>query len=419
MLEGDLHTDVLVIGGGLAGLLCAYYLQKAGVETTLIEADTLFGGTSGKTTAKITVQHGFQYHKLVRTQGKEKARLYLQANQAALREYGALSEAHDFAFRREDAFLFTRNNPGRLEQELAALDSLGSPPEWVDSIPLPFPTAGALRIPDQAQCDPLALAAALYPGLKIYTHTAARSYNKGVISTDWGKIRAGKIIVATHFPLFNKHGSYFLKLYQERAYVLTLKNVPPLSGMYMDEAPGGLTFRSFQDQMIISGNSHRTGKPGTGWGKAEAMATRYYPGAVPTYRWATQDCMTLDGMPYIGQYSAATPDLYVAAGFHKWGMTSAMVAALLLRDLITDVPSPWSSLFSPSRSMLHPQLAVNAFEAVKSLLTFSRPRCPHLGCALKWNPREHSWDCPCHGSRFTAEGELLDGPATGNLKKQP
>lgn len=418
MLEGDLHTDVLVIGGGLAGLLCAYYLQKAGVETTLIEAEELFGGTSGKTTAKITFQHGFQYHKLVSTLGREKAKLYLQANQAALREYGALSEAHDFAFRREDAFLFTRNNPGRLEQELAALDSLGSPPEWVDSIPLPFPTADALRIPDQAQCDPLALAAALCPGLKIYTHTAARSYNKGVISTDRGKIRAGKIIVATHFPMFNKHGSYFLKLYQERAYVLALKNVPPLSGMYMDEAPGGLTFRSFRDQLLISGNSHRTGKPGTGWDKAEAMVAQYYPGAVPTHRWATQDCMTLDGMPYIGQYSAATPDLYVAAGFHKWGMTSAMVAALLLRDLITDVPSPWSSLFSPSRSMLHPQLAVNAFEAVKSLLTFSRPRCPHLGCALKWNPREHSWDCPCHGSRFSETGKLLNNPATGDLPEK-
>lgn len=418
MLEGDLHTDVLVIGGGLAGLLCAYYLQKAGVKTTLIEAEELFGGTSGKTTAKITFQHGFQYHKLVSTLGREKAKLYLQANQAALQEYGRLSKGLDFAFQQEDAFLYSRNNPGRLEQEQAALDSLGACPEWVGSLPLPFPTAGALRIPDQAQCDPLALAAALCPGLKIYTHTAARSYKKGVISTDRGNIQAGKIIVATHFPLFNKHGSYFLKLYQERAYVLTLKNVPPLSGMYMDEAPGGLTFRSFQDQMIISGNSHRTGKPGTGWDKAEAMAAQYYPGAVPTHRWATQDCMTLDGIPYIGQYSAATPDLYVATGFHKWGMTAAMVAALLLRELITDVPSALSALFSPSRSMLRPQLAVNAFEAGKSLLTFSRPRCPHLGCALKWNPREHSWDCPCHGSRFSETGKLLNNPATGDLPQK-
>ena len=126
--------------------------------------------------------------------------------------------------------------------------------------------------------------------------------------------------------------------------------------------------------------------------------------------------MSLDGVPYIGPYSASTPDLYVAAGFNKWGMISSMVSAMLLSDLVQGKNSPYGEVFSPSRSILRPQLAVNGFEAVSSLLTPTARRCPHLGCALKWNPVEHTWDCPCHGSRFTEDGKRLDGPATGDLK---
>lgn len=129
--------------------------------------------------------------------------------------------------------------------------------------------------------------------------------------------------------------------------------------------------------------------------------------------------MSLDGIPYIGQYSARTPGVYVATGFNKWGMTSSMVAARLLTDLITGKRSPYAALFSPSRSILHPQLGINALEAAGNLLRPSVPRCPHMGCALKWNPRERTWDCPCHGSRFTEKGRLIDNPATGDLKKAP
>lgn len=127
--------------------------------------------------------------------------------------------------------------------------------------------------------------------------------------------------------------------------------------------------------------------------------------------------MTLDGVPYIGRYSKRTPDFYVATGFNKWGMTSSMVSARILTDMITGRKNPYAPVFSPSRSILHPQLAVNAFESAVNLLTPSSKRCPHLGCALKWNPQEHSWDCPCHGSRFTQNGKIIDNPATGDLKK--
>ena len=147
----------------------------------------------------------------------------------------------------------------------------------------------------------------------------------------------------------------------------------------------------------------------------EDLARRYYPDARPAARWAAQDCMTLDGVPYIGPYSPRLPRLYVVTGFNKWGMTSSMAAATLVTGLILGRDSPYQEVFNPSRSVLRPQLAVNAGESALNLLTPTRPRCPHLGCALKYNPLEHSWDCPCHGSRFDDDGTLLDGPATGDL----
>ena len=147
-----------------------------------------------------------------------------------------------------------------------------------------------------------------------------------------------------------------------------------------------------------------------------AFAETHYPAAEEKYVWAAQDCMSLDGLPYIGRYSNRTEKLYVASGFNKWGMTGAMLCAMLLRDQILGKETEEARLFSPSRSLWKPQLFANGFEAVKNLLTPSKPRCPHLGCALKWNSAERTWDCPCHGSRFTEDGEVLENPANGNLR---
>ena len=126
--------------------------------------------------------------------------------------------------------------------------------------------------------------------------------------------------------------------------------------------------------------------------------------------------MTLDGVPYIGLYSRGTDGLYTVTGFNKWGMTSSMAAASLLTDLALGRKNPYGSLFSPSRTMLRPQLAVNTLESALGLLTPTTPRCPHMGCALKYNAAEHSWDCPCHGSRFGEDGALIDNPATDDKR---
>ena len=203
-----------------------------------------------------------------------------------------------------------------------------------------------------------------------------------------------------------------MKLYQHRSYVLALKNAPKIDGMYVDEEKTGLSFRSCAGLLLLGGGSHRTGKKGGGWRELEALAGKYFPKAEIVSRWATQDCMTLDDVPYIGQYARNTPNLYVAAGFNKWGMTSAMAAAMILSDLALGKRNPYADVFSPSRTSMRLQLMVNAAEATIHLLSPTVPRCPHLGCALKYNPEERSWDCPCHGSRFSEHGELLDNPAT-------
>ena len=187
-------------------------------------------------------------------------------------------------------------------------------------------------------------------------------------------------------------------------------------GMYLDAAENGISLRNYGPWLLLGGGGHRTGKPGGGWEELEAFARRYFPNSRETCRWAAQDCMTLDGVPYIGQYGRHTPGLYVATGFNKWGMTSSMTAAMVLSDLVQGKRNPYAAVFSPARTVLRPQLLANLAEATASLLTVSKPRCPHMGCALKWNPRERTWDCPCHGSRFTEDGELLDNPATGGLQ---
>ena len=415
-LSGDIKTDVLIIGGGMAGLLCAWQLTRSGIDCVLVEADRLCGGITKNTTAKITLQHGLIYDKLIRTFGADKAKRYLQANQAALEQYQTLCRDIDCDFETQDSFVYSMDDGEKIEREAQAFRKLGVDARTTTELPLPFSVAGAVRVKDQAQFHPLKFAAAISEGLPILEHTKVRELMPGKAVTNGGTIRANKIIVTTHFPMLNKHGSYFLKLYQHRSYVLALKNAPKLFGMYVDDSKTGLSFRPYGDLLLLGGGSHRTGKKGGNWRELEQFAAEHYPKAEITARWATQDCMTLDGVPYIGQYAKSTPDLYVATGFNKWGMTSSMVAAMILNDLVQGKENPYADVFAPDRTILRPQLTVNMAESTLNLLTPTVPRCPHMGCALKYNPEEHSWDCPCHGSRFTEDGELLDNPATDDKR---
>ena len=415
-LSGDINTDVLIIGGGIAGILTAYFLQQSGINYVLAEQGRICGGTTQNTTAKITAQHGLIYHKLIRQGGVDTARLYLQANRSALNMYTALCEKLSCDYELRDNYVFATENPQNLTAEMEALQKIGYAAEFRETCALPIKTYGAVMFPDQAQFHPLKFLAAIAKGLHIYERTRVCEMVGNTAITEHGKIRAAQVIVTTHFPFLNKHGSYFLKLYQHRSYVLALENAQALNGMYVDEKETGLSFRNYGSLLLLGGGAHRTGKQGGNWDVLRAFVREHYPQATERYAWAAQDCMSLDGLPYIGQYSKRTQKLYVASGFNKWGMTGAMLSALLLREQILENETEESRLFSPSRSILKPQLFANGFEAVKNLLTLTKPRCPHLGCALKWNNTERSWDCPCHGSRFTEDGEVLENPATDNLQ---
>ena len=418
-LETDLNTDVLIIGGGIAGLLCAWNLTRAGVDCALIEEKRLMQGVSGRTTAKLTSQHGLIYGKLIKQFGAEKARLYWQANQDAITELSALAGQADCELAPATSYLYATDGTQILKEEMAAYEQLGIPARWERSLPLPFPVAGALSFSNQAQFHPLKLARHMAKGLKIFENTKALAFAGNEVQTSKGNITAKKIIVATHFPMLNKHGAYFLKLYQQRSYVIALENAPQPDGMYLDCRENGLSIRPAGRFLLLGGGGHRTGKQGLGWKLPEQVAQTYYPQARIVARWATQDCMSLDGMPYIGNYSKGTPDLYVTTGFQKWGMSTAMVSAMLLTDLICGIENPYAALFSPSRSMLHKQLLYNGVESAIHLLCPTAPRCPHMGCALQWNQEEHSWDCPCHGSRFDSKGNVLNNPATDDMKRPP
>ena len=393
-------------------------LKEAGIDYVLTEAGKICSGVTKNTTAKITSQHGLIYDKLIRRFGIEKAKLYLRANEEALQRYRELCKKIGCHFEEKENIVYSTKSKSKIDKEIAALKALGYPAESLDSLSLPFPIqiAGAVKFPRQAQFNPLEFASAISRGLRIYEHTRVREFIDTTAVTDRGKIFAKRIVIATHYPIINKHGLYFIKMYQHRSYVIALEGAPPLDGMFVDEAPDGMSFRMYENLLFVGGGDHRTGKQGGGWQVLRDFARKNMPRAVEKYHWATQDCITLDEVPYIGRYSKNTENLYVATGFNKWGMTSSMVAASLLCELLKGKSSPYEAVFDPSRSILRPKLLLNAGSAVVNILTPTSPRCPHMGCALKWNPTERTWDCPCHGSRFDADGRLIDGPATGNIR---
>ena len=205
-----------------------------------------------------------------------------------------------------------------------------------------------------------------------------------------------------------------MKMYQERSYVIALKNAERLNGNYIEAESGGLSFRQYKDYLLLGGFSHRTAKKPCQSENLKKTAAKLYPNSIPVYEWATQDCMTLDGMPYIGKYSRFSENLLVATGFNKWGMSSSLVSAKILCDEISGKENKFKSLFSPQRSIFHKQLLCNLKQTATGLIGFGK-RCPHLKCKMKWNESEKAWECPCHGSRFNSNGKVIDNPANEDM----
>ena len=413
-LKSDLKTDVLIIGGGISGILTTYFLKQNGVECVLVEKDRICSGVTSNTTAKITSQHGFIYSEILKNSGIETAKLYLEANNKALEKYKNIAQSIDCDFEITDNYVYSEDLE-KIDKELFSLNKIGYKFEYVKDLNLPVRNVGGIKFSSQAQFHPLKFIKSIVKNLKIYENTFVKDAKENVAITDKYKIKANKIIIASHFPFINKHGSYFLKQYQHRSYVIGIKTKNLVDGMYVSDEKDGFSFRNYNDLLIIGGGGHRTGKNSGNYKVIEEFIKNNYPDSQIKYKWAAQDCISLDSIPYVGNYSKNTPNLYVISGFNKWGMSGSMVAAMLLKDKILEKDNDFFEVFSPSRSILRKQLFINGFESAINLINPIGRRCPHLGCALKWNKSEHSFDCPCHGSRFDKTGKIIDNPSNRDL----
>ncbi len=464
-LTGDIKTEAVVIGGGMAGLLIAFFLQGCGVETVVLEAETIGSGQTRNTTAKLSSQHNLIYGRLISDFGTEKAAQYARANEEAIRAYRRIISERQIDCELEDfpSYLYSTNplDIAALEKEARAAKHLGISAEFTVQTSLPFPIAGAVKFQNQAQFHPLKFIKVISDELKIFENSRAVHLEGNRIFTEGGSVTAKHIVFACHYPFVNFPGLYFARMHQERSYVLTLDGAQQLDGLYLGIDAEGLSFRNYRNLLLFGGGGHRTGENSLG-GKYDLLrerAAEIYPQSRELTHWSAQDCVSLDGLPYIGHFSTSEPNWYVATGFAKWGMTSSMVAARLISDEITGRKNPDAEVFSPQRfnaAASVDTLLTDSGKAIKGLFkqTFALPeaeviaidkgeagvidcggekagayrdetgevfafstRCPHLGCQLSFNPDEKSWDCPCHGSRFDCLGRLLDGPAQIGLEE--
>lgn len=445
-LEKDITVDTAVIGGGIAGILTAFFLQKKGVEVVVLEAAGVGSGQTKNTTAKITLQHGACYHKLIQEAGIENARQYAEENRLAISVYRSIIEEYhiDCDFRECSSYLYTLVDMEKLKQEEEAARSLGISTELTTVTELPFEVKGALRFYGQAVFHPLKFIKKLAENLVVYENTAVKKVEREEadgstitkLEANQHIVKAKRVVFATHYPFLNVPGYYFMRMHQERSYVLALNNTKQMDHIYYGIDKGGYSFRKYGDYMLLGGGNHRTGenKEGGKYNELRRAAKVWFPDCREATHFSAQDCMPLDDIPYIGQFSASTPDWFVATGFRKWGMTGAMTAGILISDFIVkkeekqgqhldEMHSGWQ-VFSPQRFHAAASMDNLLDEGVHSVKGLGKgifsavPRCPHMGCALEWNPDEKSWDCPCHGSRFDSDGKLIDNPAQEGLDNE-
>lgn len=490
------HAEVVIIGAGIAGILTAYELKQKGINAKILEADKVLAGVTRNTTAKITSQHNLIYDKLINTAGIEKAGQYYKANEQAIKRFQEIVNQMNIAcdFERSPAYVYSTKKIGELEKEIKACEKLGILADFVTKTSLPFPVKGAVRFNNQAHFHPLKFLNSIIYLLDIYENAKVKAIegNKIIIANnikidnteiDRSKedksytniseniytVTADHIIITSHYPFINTPGYYFMRMHQERSYVIAFKNDIKLDGMYISSDDDGYSLRKYENYLLLGGAGHRTGKNEMG-GRYDILmkaAKEYFGEVKECYRWSAQDCMSIDRIPYIGRFSESTPNMYIATGFNKWGMSSSMVAAGIISDMITcsikveNTPileANNAEVFSPSRFHMAASMsniAADGIETVKGILLkkLSIPReqlrhiemgksgivqyegqkigayrneegelflvsiiCTHLGCQLEWNQDELSWDCPCHGSRFDYKGNLINNPALENLE---
>ncbi len=474
-------VDAVVIGGGITGLTVAALLQEEGLSVALCEARRIAMGVTGHTTAKITSMHGLFYDYLTTKFGRELAGLYAEANQAAIGNIEALVTRReiscDFSRRPAYTYAMTDKDVSDVVAEAKAAEALGLPAAFVDRTALPFETMGAVVFERQAQFHPrkylLALAGQLVSeGCMIFENTRALDIEEGNpcrVTTKGGIIRAKNVVIASYFPMKDP-GFYFARMYPSRSYAMAVSLAGKIpDGMFYSACEPHWSLRSQPAQgggelAVISGLSHKTGHGGNTfeyYRQLEEWVRGSFNVKSVEYCWSTQDNVTVDGVAYIGRLGPGYGKVFVATGYGQWGMTQSMAAAVIIRDAILGRRNSWAEIYDPNRlkrvrstklitenvhavqhlvlsrlfspdsfdpQQLQPgeggiirrkmgQVAV-ARDSTGMLNTVS-PTCVHMGCINSWNPAEESWDCPCHGSRYAADGSVLQGPAQKDLEKKP
>jgi glycine/D-amino acid oxidase-like deaminating enzyme len=429
-LEADLAVDVAVLGAGIVGLTTALLLERGGASVAVLEARRVGAGATGYTTAKLSSLHGLTYADLTRKLGAELARDYGEANQAGIERVFELAGEHeiDCDLRRKPNYTYTQD-PGerdRVRAEADAAAELGLPASYVDELDLPFPVAGAVCFADQAEFHPVryldGLAAALQGPL--HEGTTATGVGSGRVSTAGGAtVSAADVVVATHLPFLDR-GLYFARCHPERSYVVAGRAGAVPGGMYLSTESPAHSIRAHGEWLLVGGESHKTGQGDTRerFARLAAWASERF-GIEPELRWATQDQMPVDSVPYVGRHDPLSSGVWVATGFRKWGLAMGTAAAELLAERIAGREHRWSELLDPQR--LRPRASAPTFLKENANVAWhfvadrvakrGAPRCTHLGCLLDWNAAEETWDCPCHGSRFAATGEVIEGPAVRGL----
>lgn len=474
-LEHDLEVDVAVVGGGIVGVSTAYELHRAGARVALLEARRIGDGTSGNSTAKVTSLHGLTYAQMSSSLGEETARAYGEANEWGLARIAELTGelGIDCGLRRKPNFTYTEDESklSDLDDEVEAARALGLPASFAESTDLPFEIAGAVRFENQAEFQPVeyleGLANAIDEGeQRVFEHTRATHVAGGEVIVEAGHaVRAERVIVATHLPFLDR-GMWFARTYPEREYVLSLRlNGAVPQGMFLSTESPPHSMRALpwgdEELLVLGGESHdmtRT-KDRQGFAKLEEWARDRFDVADVVHRWGAHDFMPEDGLPYVGPLTPRNDKVLMVTALHKWGYALGAACAGILADHLNGKPNPWGETFyswrrpplkSLPKAMLHnaedglnffgdrlrrrskvSDLAPGEGRIVGSgtgqkavhrdndgILHAVSARCTHLGCIVRWNAGEQTWDCPCHGSRFEPDGTVLTGPATRPLDPQ-
>lgn len=478
-LNQNISCDVCIIGAGLFGLSTAYYLSKKGLKVIVVDKSEIGIHSSGYTTAKITSQHGLIYDYLINSFNLDFAQKYLNANQDAILNIKNIIDTEkiscDFTTQNSFVYTTTKEDVEKIKKEVDAVNSLGFDAEFVTKTELPLKILGAIKFNNQAQFHPrkymLGLCDCILKnhGL-IFTNTPIVDIKKDrthyISYTNTYKIKSNYIVLASHYPFLKTPGFYFTKMYQVTSYVIAIDTKSDLfDGMYISSEYPSTSFRIVKDDgkklLLIGGCSHKTGEKidtTSSYLKLEQEAKKFYPNCDVLYRWNTQDCITLDKIPYIGEYSNLMNNMYIGTGFNKWGMTSSNVAANIVCDKILGIENKYEDVFTSTRmspiknrwemkNMLKQttaSLITDKFKIPSSTLSTIEndsgtileingnkigiykdssgnifavnPTCTHLGCLLTWNNLDKTWDCPCHGSRFDYMGKNIYDPAIKNLE---